>query len=156
MKKSRMLVYLIAMFLVLFPASWVYADEPEAVPAAGSEAGTEIETPEEPADADTEEQEREDSQTIEDAQDGVVSDIENDEQKKTPQEDTAEPKEKEKLVSIDDEKVPLAASPEKAHAEEWSLNEWVCAALAFIGIAVILAKWIRFRKKETAEESEKK
>ena len=157
MKKSRMLVGLIVMFLVLFPASWVYADEPAVAPAADSEAGAEIEAPSGPADTGAEEGQDEDKiQNAEDVQKEAASDIEKEEKEEELKEDASETKEEEKLVSINDEKVPLTEVPEEADADEWTLNQWICAALAFIGIAVVLAKWMSFRKKETAEESKKK
>ncbi len=138
MKKTRVLVCLIMTLLMLFPASWVYADEPESATAADSETDVEIEAPSESADMGTEEgQDMQDEQAAEEKS----------------QEDTAA--DKEELTRIDDEAVPLADISEVTEKNGWSLGNTVCAALAFVaGAAIVVAAVMKFRKKETAEESE--
>ena len=76
MKKTRVLVCLIMTLLMLFPASWVYADEPESATAADSETEVEIEAPSEPADMGTEEgQDMQDEQAAEDPQDVALPNV---------------------------------------------------------------------------------
>lgn len=151
MKKTRVLVCLIMTLLILFPASWVYADEPESATAADSETDVEIEAPSESADMGTEEgQDMQDEQAAEDPQDVALPNVLEEEKS---QEDTAA--DKEELTRIDDEAVPLADISEVTEKNGWSLGNTVCAALAFVaGAAIVVAAVMKFRKKETAEESE--
>lgn len=151
MKKTRVLVCLIMTLLMLFPASWVYADEPESATAADSETDVEIEAPSESADMGTEEgQDMQDEQAAEDPQDVALPNVLEEEKS---QEDTAA--DKEELTRIDDEAVPLADISEVTEKNGWSLGNTVCAALAFVaGAAIVVAAVMKFRKKETAEESE--
>ena len=151
MKKTRVLVCLIMTLLMLFPASWVYADEPESATAADSETDVEIEAPSESADMGTEEgQDMQDEQAAEDPQDVALPNVLEEEKS---QEDTAA--DKEELTRIDDEAVPLADISEVTEKNGWSLGNTVCAALAFVaGAAIVVADVMKFRKKETAEESE--
>lgn len=153
MKKTRVLVCLIMTLLMLFPASWVYADEPESATAADSETDVEIEAPSESADMGTEEgQDMQDEQAAEDPQDVALPNISEEEK---PQEDTADKEDKEELTRIDDEAVPLADISEVPEKSGWSLGNTVCAALAFVaGAAIVVIAVMKFRKKETAEESE--
>ena len=148
MKKTRVLVCLIMTLLMLFPASWVYADEPESATAADSETDVEIEAPSEPADMGTEEgQDMQDEQAAEDPQDVALPNVLEEEKS---QEDTAA--DKEELTRIDDEAVPLADISEVTEKNGWSLGNTVCAALAFVaGAAIVVAAVMKFRKKETSE-----
>lgn len=151
MKKTRVLVCLIMTLLMLFPASWVYADEPESATAADSETEVEIEAPSEPADMGTEEgQDIQDEHAAEDPQDAALPNVLEEEKS---QEDTAA--DKEELTRIDDEAVPLADISEVPEKSGWSLGNTVCAALAFVaGAAIVVIAVMKFRKKETAERSE--
>ena len=148
MKKTRVLVCLIMTLLMLFPASWVYADEPESATAADSETDVEIEAPSESADMGTEEgQDMQDEQAAEDPQDVALPNVLEEEKS---QEDTAA--DKEELTRIDDEAVPLADISEVTEKNGWSLGNTVCAALAFVaGAAIVVAAVMKFRKKETSE-----
>lgn len=151
MKKTRVLVCLIMTLLILFPASWVYADEPESATAADSETEVEIEAPSEPADMGTEEgQDIQDEHAAGDPQDAALPNVLEEEKS---QEDTVA--DKEELTRIDDEAVPLADISEVPEKSGWSLGNTVCAALAFVaGAAIVVIAVMKFRKKETAEESE--
>ena len=133
MKLSRKLICLLIAWMLVMPASWIYADEPASLTPSESASEIEQEQPQETeAPVDDTVQDDEEAQTQEE---GAASQT----PAEVPEEEAPveEIEQEEELVRIDDEALPMAEM-----AGGWALVNLICMVLAaFAGLGILFRNY---------------